>query len=100
MARRTRDIGIRMALGTGCRDLVWWVARGTVTWITAGTAIGLAGAAVVGRLLARYLYDITRTDAATLLAVATTLAACGLLATVGPFRRALRVDPSVALRTE
>jgi putative ABC transport system permease protein len=100
VASRTREIGIRIALGAGRRDVAWWVARGTVIWITAGTAIGLAGAAGVGQLLARYLYQVTPTDAPTLLAVAAMLAACGLLATVGPIRRALRVDPAVALRAE
>ncbi|MCU1232909.1 MAG: hypothetical protein JWP63_876 [Candidatus Solibacter sp.] len=97
---RTREFGIRMALGadTG-RILRQVMSRGA--WLTAaGLAIGLAGAAALTRVLQGLLYGVAATDPSTFAAVAALLSAVALLACMAPARRAARVDPSVALRCE
>jgi putative ABC transport system permease protein len=97
---RTREFGIRMALGadTG-RILMFVVCRGA--WLTAlGLAIGIGGAAALMRVLRSVLYGVTATDSLTFSAVAVVLAVVAVGACLAPARRAARVDPSVTLRCE
>jgi predicted permease len=97
---RTREFGIRMALGADTGRMLWLVmSRGA--WLTAlGLAIGTAGAAALTRVLRGVLYGVAATDSVTFGAVAAVLAAVALAGCLVPARRAARVDPSVALRCE
>ncbi|HEV2382012.1 MAG TPA: ABC transporter permease [Terriglobia bacterium] len=100
VARRTREIGIRMALGAERRDVLRQVAAqgGRVTII--GLAAGLVGGLLLARLLSSMLYGIRPSDPATLVVVSVVLAVCAVLACYVPARRATKVDPMVALRYE
>jgi putative ABC transport system permease protein len=100
IAQRTREFGIRIALGAGPEDVVRMVLRSSGAMVAAGLALGIAGSYVVTRYLESLLVEIPRTDAITYAAVIATLAAIGLAAAWVPARRATRVDPIVALRTE
>ena len=73
MARRTREIGIRMALGAGARDVAWMVVREVLTITAAGVAAALLIAFWLGRLVASQLYGVTTTDPATMAAAAAAL---------------------------
>lgn len=97
---RTREIGLRMALGAERRDILGVVLRGAATIGGAGVALGLAGAAAGTRLLRGLLFQVEPLDPATFGAVALVLAAVVLIASWLPARRAARVDPMVALRAE
>lgn len=100
VAQRTREIGIRVALGAEHRDVLGLVMQRGL-WLTAtGLGIGIAGALALSRIVAGLLYGVTPTDPITLLAVALFLAAVAMLATYVPARRAARVNPMVALRAE
>ncbi len=100
VAQRTREIGVRVALGAQHRDVLRLVmGRGFLLTAT-GLAIGIGGTIALGRLLAGLLYGVRTSDPLTLLAVALFLAAVSALATYLPARRATRVDPTVALRAE
>lgn len=98
--RRTREIGIRMALGGRPATVLAMVVRQGLALTGIGLAIGLAIAAGIGRLSATLLYGISGTDLVTFLVVPTVLVAVALVAIVIPARRAGRVDPAVALRSE
>jgi len=100
VARRTNEIGIRMALGAQTHDVYGMVLRQAMTPVVAGLAVGLAGAVALGTLLASLLYEVRPNDPATIAAVALVLAAVGLAASFTPARRALRTDPLAALRQE
>ena len=97
---RTREFGIRMALGADTGRMVRLVmSRGA--WLTAlGLAIGMGGAVALTRVLRGVLYGVAATDSVTFGAVAALLAGAALCACLGPARRAARVDPAVALRCE
>jgi putative ABC transport system permease protein len=100
VVQQTREIGIRMALGANPADVIRLVLRRGMLWVAVGTAAGLAGAYAATRLLESLLYEVKTTDAAsfavaTALLVATSMAACYI-----PARRAMRIDPMVALRYE
>ncbi|HSR42615.1 MAG TPA: FtsX-like permease family protein, partial [Longimicrobiales bacterium] len=98
--RRTREIGVRIAVGARRRDVLGMVlARGAVL-VGGGLAAGLAGAVVAGRALEGLLFGISPTDPLTLGSVGAVLGCVGLLATLLPARRAARVDPVRALRAE
>jgi putative ABC transport system permease protein len=97
---RTREVGIRMALGAQRRDVVAMVLRQGLTLIGAGLAVGFLASLALTRLLASLLYEVRPTDLATAGVVAVLLAAVALLASYVPARRATRVDPMVALRYE
>jgi predicted permease len=100
VARRTREIGIRMALGAGQRAVVWMVLRETLTLAGIGVGIGLAGAYGVTRLIQAQLFGVAPTDSLTLAAASLGIAAVTALAGYIPARRATGIDPMSALRWE
>lgn len=100
VAERTRDIGIRMALGASTGKIVWDVLTSGVRLAGAGLLIGLAGAFAATRLLASLLYNVRPTDGITFAAVSLLLLGVAILASYLPARRAMRVDPIIALRHE
>lgn len=99
-SRRTREIGIRMALGARRRDVLSLVVRDGLSVTALGVALGWAAAALAARVLAAFLYGVAGTDALTWTAVSSLLAAVALLASALPARRAAAVEPLVALRHE
>jgi predicted permease len=100
VSQRRREIGIRMALGARRTDVVGAIMREAVSLTGVGLALGLGGAVALTRVLRGQLFGIAPTDPATFAAVAAVLAAVALAATFAPARRASRIDPIVALRSE
>jgi ABC-type antimicrobial peptide transport system permease subunit len=100
VARRTGEIGIRMALGAGRSVVGWQVMREIAVLVMSGIAIGLPAALAGGRLVNNLLYGISGTDPVSATAAVAVLIAAGLLAGYLPARRAARMDPLVALRYE
>jgi len=98
--RRTNEIGIRMALGAGRRNVLGLVLGSALTQLGLGLAIGIPAALAGGRLLAGQLYGVKSYDPMILGLAAVVLAACAALAASVPARRATKVDPMVALRHE
>jgi putative ABC transport system permease protein len=100
VAQRTREVGLRLALGAEPRTVVRMVIRQGMLVAAAGIGAGLLGALLTTRLMAGLLYGVRPTDAVTLLAVTALLATATFVANYLPARRASRVDPLVALREE
>jgi predicted permease len=98
--RRTREIGIRLALGAERRNILGMILRETFILIVGGTAIGVICALAAGRAISHMLYRISPYDAVTLLIVGGALALTGAVACYLPALRATRIDPAVALRYE
>ena len=99
-AQRTREIGIRIALGAQGRNVLALVIRQGMLPALIGLAIGLAGALALTRLLANQLYDVKTTDPLTFLCVTAVLLLVTLAACFLPASRAMQIDPVVALRYE
>ncbi len=97
---RTREIGVRMAVGAGAAEIAAMVLSQAAKWTAAGLALGLMGAWAAARWLESLLYGVQARDAGTLGAVALVLVLVALLSAWLPARRAASVDPSVALRAE
>jgi predicted permease len=100
VAKRTREIGIRIALGAQRRDVLWLVMKEGAKFSFAGIGLGLIGAFVLSRLLSSELFGITALDPVTYVGVAGVMTVVSLLACYIPTRRAMRVDPLTALRYE
>lgn len=100
VARRTRELGIRMALGAQQRDLLRLVVGQGILLVMIGAAIGMAVAMGVTRFIAAMLFGVHANDPATFAAVAILLMLVALAACYIPARRAMRVDPITALRYE
>ena len=100
VSQRTSEIGIRMALGARRPQVVRMIVLQGLRPTVAGLILGLAASLAVGRLLANLVYGVGTSDPATLAVVATVLVAVATLAAFLPARRAARVDPITALRTE
>jgi putative ABC transport system permease protein len=99
-ARRTREIGIRMALGAHPHEVVWLLIRDGAKLAVAGLAIGVMAATAVTRWMQRLFFGVGFTDPATFASVAMVLLTVALLARYIPARRAAHVDPTEALRYE
>jgi putative ABC transport system permease protein len=100
VGRRTREFGLRLALGSSPRALILHVLREGLATTVLAVAIGLGGAALAGRLLQGLVYDVDPLDPATLAAAAAVIAATALSAAYLPARRASRTDPGTTLRME
>jgi putative ABC transport system permease protein len=100
VVQRTREIGIRMALGARRSEVMRLVLRQSLLWTAAGIALGLVGAAALTRYLDRMLFGLTPLDPATFVAVSALFALIAAVASYLPARRATKVDPIVALRCD
>jgi predicted permease len=100
VSRRTREIGIRMAIGASRPQVFGMVARHAAILVGSGTVLGLAGALVIGRLLGRILYGVEPTDPVSFLIVLAMMLGIAALACWIPARRAIHVDPMRALRQD
>jgi putative ABC transport system permease protein len=98
VGRRTREVGIRMALGAQAASVMAMVVRQGMAPVAAGLAAGLAGSLALGRALRSLLYEVPAHDPATLATAAAVLAGAALVACLMPARRAARIDPAHALR--
>jgi len=98
--QRTREIGIRMALGASPKKILALIGGRAAILISSGVALGLAGSAMLSQLIASQLWGIQPTDPATFTGVSLLLIAVAVLASFVPARRAIRIDPTEALRAE
>jgi ABC-type antimicrobial peptide transport system permease subunit len=99
-SQRRREVAIRMALGASRTEIVRTVVGGGMTRVVVGVGLGLAGAVGAGRLLSSLLFGVPPHDPTVLMSVGAVLVAAAVLATIGPAKRAARVDPMVSLRTD
>jgi putative ABC transport system permease protein len=100
VVQRTRELGIRSALGAGRADLLWDVLRHAVRVVAVGAAVGVVVALAVSRVLSSLLFEVSATDPGVFVAITLLLLVVGAAAGFLPARRATRVDPMVAIRAE
>jgi putative ABC transport system permease protein len=100
VAERTREIGIRIALGAGSRDVFRMVMGRALLLVGIGLVIGLAGSFALTRVIQSALFGVTATDPATYIGISGLLVFVAIIASLIPTRRAIAVDPTVALRFE
>ncbi len=100
VAQRTREIGIRMALGANKNELAWMFVRSALVLTVAGIAIGLGAASILMRLMQKLLFGIGPLDPVTFTVVPVVLVAAAALASYLPARRTASIDPVEALRAE
>jgi putative ABC transport system permease protein len=100
VTQRTREIGVRMALGADRRDVMRMLVRQVAAHLITGVALGLAGAAMITRVLKGLLFQVNATDPAAFAGAVAVLTLAALAAAYIPARRATRVDPMIALRYE
>ena len=98
--QRTREIGVRLALGAETGRVWWMIVLQGLRLVAAGVVIGAAAALGLTRLIASFLFGVEASDPATFLAVPIVLTAVALAAVAVPARRASRIDPVLALRGE
>ena len=98
VSRRRRELGVRMALGAQRGDVLWLVMKEGAKFAASGITLGLAGAFGVARLLSSQLYGVSPIDAITYVSVAVLVAIVTLVACYVPARRAMAIDPMIALR--
>jgi ABC-type antimicrobial peptide transport system permease subunit len=100
VTQRTREIGIRMALGAGRGTVLRMVLRQAVILLAAGTLTGFSGVAMLSRVLKGFIYGVTPGNAGVLIGVAVLMFTVGVMAAWKPARRAASIDPMQALRAE
>jgi len=100
VARRIKEIGVRMALGAGRRQMLWMIVRDSLRMIGAGVVVGVPTALALMRLARRFLFGLTPADPMTLTAAVVVLTSVAVTAGYVPARKASRVDPMAALRVE
>jgi putative ABC transport system permease protein len=100
VAQRTHEIGIRMALGAGRREVFALVFRQAALLIAVGTSVGIAGALFLTRFISRELWGVKPTDLPTYIMMTLLLVGVAILATAIPTRRAVHVDPTIGLRCQ
>jgi len=100
VARRTREIGIRMALGAQGKTVLWMILREGFAMVLAGLLIGLLLALATGKILSAILFQVSSTDPFAFTIAPLVLMTAALLATWLPARRATKISPMAALRTE
>jgi ABC-type antimicrobial peptide transport system permease subunit len=100
VARRTNEIGLRMALGASSRGVGWMVQREVCVLAAIGTAISLPTALAASRFVEIFLFEVERHDPWTFAGAVTVLTAAAMLAGYGPAHRASRINPMTALRAD
>jgi ABC-type antimicrobial peptide transport system permease subunit len=100
VTRRTREVGIRMALGAQRGDVVRMIMGESLLPVLMGMGIGLAGALILIRLVASLLYGVAPSDPGSIVLAVVAMLAVAIIATAIPARRATKVEPTVALRYE
>ena len=100
VAQRTREIGVRIALGAQRHEVLWLVLRQSLKLVAIGLVIGVPAALASGHLISSQLYGLSANDAAMIMLAVSILSAVAIVASYLPARRASRVDPMVALRYE
>jgi predicted permease len=100
VARRTSELGIRMALGAGRASLIWLILQNALRLLAIGLLAGILAAIAASRWIASLLFGLTATDPSTIVIAAAVLLGAGLLAGYPPARRATRIDPMSCLRCE
>ena len=100
VVRRTREIGIRVAVGARPAGVVWLVLRETLVVVACGVAVGVPAALWVARFVERQLFDVTRHDPLAVAGAMLSLIMVAAIAALIPARRASRIDPIQALRCE